>query len=446
MSSFIKSKYFGFLPILFTGLLFCACGDSSSGSNDQESSSSSTAGQNNTSELDVALEYFATEEDLPNCTDNRDGMAVIVAKEKLICVNKKWTPLDGIVPLVCKTPACNDYREGEYYFIASDSSYVQCEDGKWIDSYDNEIDEDTYLSCIKSEIVAGTAESEDDLPNCTDKREGEFFLVDDEVQVCLSSWKVVETFVKSYDDLPECDSENQKDLIYVIDEEKLVKCKVKASEEAPSDEIKSSSSRARSSSSAKLSSSSVRSSSSAKLSSSSMINSSSSAVSSTSTTGCTKNKVSPLSTWGYFGVAMPIIVSEGSIQTIYISVSSNELINQAEKITQYGVVIGRHEDRLFVNGSEIYSTSIYTLNSSYGYANISTNGYKAISFRKTGTWLEDEIAGTQIEVALAFYTPQLLREDLAEINQWSPIEYDLFAIPAGSEVCYDLTGDAYRAQ
>ena len=103
----------------------------------------------------------ATMEDLPNCTENREGVTALVAEDNSTyeCKSGKWTFVSApmqTVETLDDLLACVAKREGSTSYITKEHTLYRCEDGSW----------------EKMITFMDDAKTKDDLPNCTEKREG----------------------------------------------------------------------------------------------------------------------------------------------------------------------------------------------------------------------------------------------------------------------------------
>jgi uncharacterized protein (TIGR02145 family) len=105
--------------------LFAACGDSDGGANTSTNAGVST--------LD---EVYASEDDLPGCTEKYDG-AVAFVKEGLTafkCEDGRWENKGEYYANNDAIKNCTAKREGEVAYIVDEDKSLVCEDGKWVNS------------------------------------------------------------------------------------------------------------------------------------------------------------------------------------------------------------------------------------------------------------------------------------------------------------------------
>ena len=103
----------------------------------------------------------ATMEDLPNCTENREGVTALVTEDNSTyeCKSGKWTFVSApmqTVETLDDLLACVAKREGNTSYITKEQALYRCEDGSWKKMI-------SFMDDVKTR---------DDLPNCTEKREG----------------------------------------------------------------------------------------------------------------------------------------------------------------------------------------------------------------------------------------------------------------------------------
>ncbi|MCQ2122296.1 MAG: hypothetical protein MJY78_10785 [Fibrobacter sp.] len=175
-------------------LLFVACGDN-------DFSSVEEPQEPNT---------YASYEDLPNCTVNREGVVVLVEDEKSYyqCSGRRWSFSEmGVdtVEVIDDLSNCTAKYEGLRAYVEKEKSVYTCTDGEWVVTQKPILEIDT----------------EDDLPNCTAAREGDTarVLLDSSIYVCLDGgWEVIYApmkSVKTKDNLPKCEGALEGDTIYV---------------------------------------------------------------------------------------------------------------------------------------------------------------------------------------------------------------------------------------
>ncbi len=241
--------------------------------------------------VSARLDTAATMDDLSNCTSKLDGDSVLVESENAVfrCRDGRWKKVRGLTMNVATAddlPACTSKRDEDSAYVADEHSVYGCYDGKWKKLY----------------ALMDTVKTADDMSSCNDKRENDSAFVQEEnrIYICMAKkWRLLGDVLATEDDMKNC-TENREDMrIYVKDIRKSLICRdgkwfsfklsnlVEEEDEEDEEPAESSSSEEKweelpSSSSLKKSSSSVASSSSVKSSSSSVKSSSSSAKSSSS--------------------------------------------------------------------------------------------------------------------------------------------------------------------
>ena len=118
----------------------------------------------------------ATMEDLPNCTENREGVTALVAEDNSTyeCKSGKWTFVSApmqTVETLDDLLACVAKREGSTSYITNERALYRCEDGSWEKMI-------TFMDDVKTK---------DDLPSCTEKREGNNAFVTTELVALICS-------------------------------------------------------------------------------------------------------------------------------------------------------------------------------------------------------------------------------------------------------------------
>ena len=112
-----------FVALGLTGL--SACGDSDGGAN-----ASTNAG---TAALD---EVYASEDDLPGCTEKYDGAVAFVKEGSTAfkCDDGRWENKGEYYANNDAIKNCTAKREGEVAYIVDEDKSLVCEDGKWVNS------------------------------------------------------------------------------------------------------------------------------------------------------------------------------------------------------------------------------------------------------------------------------------------------------------------------
>ena len=117
-------KKFSLLAVLFS-FFITACGDSDGGAN-----TSTNAG---TAALD---EVYASEDDLPGCTEKYDGAVAFVKDRSTAfkCEDGRWENKGEYYANNDAIKNCTAKREGEVAYIVDEDKSLVCEDGKWVNS------------------------------------------------------------------------------------------------------------------------------------------------------------------------------------------------------------------------------------------------------------------------------------------------------------------------
>ncbi|MCQ2061304.1 MAG: hypothetical protein MJY47_06925 [Fibrobacter sp.] len=167
MKNFLLSSVFAFAFVLLA-----ACGGDEPSYNGP-----AIAEESSSSEGDV--ERYESEDDMPSCTENRDGVVADVGGKKFVCVPRKWKALNGMVTDVCDLGTCDERSEGKYFYAEVSKKYFVCMDGEWLDGEGEPLPSKMAYNCLVDSLSKESVETEDDLPNCTEKREGGKKYVDD---------------------------------------------------------------------------------------------------------------------------------------------------------------------------------------------------------------------------------------------------------------------------
>lgn len=178
----------------FAAFMLAACGEDSAGTNSVEKN-------DETSDKGDIIQIEDVD-DLPNCTAKREGVeAVTEDGDKYVCKDGEWKVPDPDVPSYeteDDLPNCTEKREGALAHVEETDETYTCNDGEWIeegstppsnddseenDDGENPGDDDgsNAESSSSKEKSSSSIEvaTEEDLPNCTSKREGVLAYVDD---------------------------------------------------------------------------------------------------------------------------------------------------------------------------------------------------------------------------------------------------------------------------
>ena len=202
----------------------------------------------------------AAMEDLPNCTENREGMTALVAEDNATyeCKSGKWTFVSApmqTVETLDDLSNCTSKVEGDTVKVASESAIFRCDDGKW-EKYRTLTDTlesaDDLLACVakregntsyitrehalyrcvdgsweKMVAFMDTVKTKDDLPNCTGKKEGDstFVSKDESVYLCIDKeWAYLGEVTDESDDLPNCTEKREGNKAFVAAEHETLIC------------------------------------------------------------------------------------------------------------------------------------------------------------------------------------------------------------------------------
>ena len=202
----------------------------------------------------------ATMEDLPNCTENREGVTALVAEDNSTyeCKSGKWTFVSApmqTVETLDDLSNCTSKAEGDTVMVASESAIFRCDDGKW-EKYrtltDTLASAEDLLACVakregntsyitkehalyrcedgsweKMVAFMDTVKTKDDLPNCTGKKEGDstFVSKDESVYLCIDKeWAYLGEVTGNTDDLPNCTEKREGNKAFVAAERETLIC------------------------------------------------------------------------------------------------------------------------------------------------------------------------------------------------------------------------------
>lgn len=356
------------------------------------------------------IKAVETLDDLSNCTSKVDGDTVKVKSERAFyrCDDGKWRKYRAIIDTLTKADdllACVSKRDGNAAYIIEERVLYRCDDGVW-----------------KKEIsFMDTTSSKENLPNCTGKKEGDSSFVKKEgvVYLCIEKkWRYLGEVAENEDSLPNCTEKRDGVKKFVVDESVTLICSEGKwlrydiyTEIEPKETSESSSSLE---DLAPESSDSKKSSSSEKASSSSAGQSSSSFEIDWDKITCgnapaTTQTAGPDHGWGDFGYVIPLEVTGSNRQEIYLSFDTTETgINGPDRWDTFGVLIAQYDasKKQWIPGTEIFSNDLKDARSLYAdYSTVNTFGFfEHFTFDTKGTWLE-EYAGKTIDAVVAFYAP-----------------------------------------
>ena len=179
----------------------------------------SDGGNNSTQPMEQKQVSVTVEaiEDLPNCTETREGEYALVTEDSSTykCENGKWEFDSAPTPTVetlDDLSNCSAKIEGDTVKVNSESAMFRCEDGAW----------------QKKVTFMDTTTSQETLPNCTSKLEGDSTYASNENSVFLcieGSWHYLGAVAPTSDSLPNCTEKYEDGRILVIDEHNTLICK-----------------------------------------------------------------------------------------------------------------------------------------------------------------------------------------------------------------------------
>ena len=158
-------------------------------------------------------------EDLPNCTENREGESAVLAENDATyeCKNGKWI-LVSMPTLTVETlddlSNCTKRIQGDTVKVIAESAIYRCDDEEW----------------VKFRVLTDTLKSTDDLHACVKKREGNLAYVSGEhaLYTCEDeSWIKTVSYmdtVSSQNNLPNCTSKIEGDSSFVKKENSVYLC------------------------------------------------------------------------------------------------------------------------------------------------------------------------------------------------------------------------------
>ena len=159
-------KKISLLAVLFS-FFITACGDSDGGAN-----ASTNAG---TAALD---EVYASEDDLPGCTEKYDGAVAFVKEGSTAfkCEDGRWENKGEYHANNDAIKNCTAKREGEVAYIVDEDKSLVCEDGKWVNSSNvsssSSWSESATESSSSSEEIAANSSSSTSAPLSSSRNDG----------------------------------------------------------------------------------------------------------------------------------------------------------------------------------------------------------------------------------------------------------------------------------
>lgn len=229
--------------VAIVGFLLAACGGDSSGTG-----------------VDAPDMRVETMENLPNCTENREGTTALVAEDSSTykCEEGRWIFMSAPLPTVSTLDDlsnCTAKIDGDTVKVEKESAVYRCDDGEWIKYYtltDTLATSDDLLACVEKregnsayiteehalykcddgvweKIVSymDTVSTKDALGNCTAKREGDSTYVSKEnsVYLCIeSAWRYLGTVAANSDELPNCTEKRNNEQAFVVEEHMTLIC------------------------------------------------------------------------------------------------------------------------------------------------------------------------------------------------------------------------------
>lgn len=210
--------------------------------------------------VDAADMRVETMENMPNCTENREGTTALVTEDSSTykCEEGRWIFMSAPLPTVSTLDDlsnCTAKIDGDTVKVEKESAVYRCDDGEWIKYYaltDTLATSDALLACVEKregntayiteehalykcddgvwgKIVSymDTVSTKDALDNCTAKREGDSTYVSKEnsVYLCIeSAWRYLGTVAANSDELPNCTEKRNNEQAFVVEEHMTLIC------------------------------------------------------------------------------------------------------------------------------------------------------------------------------------------------------------------------------
>ena len=210
--------------------------------------------------VDAADMRVETMENLPNCTENREGTTALVTEDSSTykCEEGRWIFMSAPLPTVSTLDDlsnCTAKIDGDTVKVEKESAVYRCDDGEWIKYYtltDTLATSDALLACVEKregntayiteehalykcddgvwgKIVSymDTVSTKDALDNCTAKSEGDSTYVSKENSVYLgieSAWRYLDTVAANSDELPNCTEKRNNEQAFVVEEHITLIC------------------------------------------------------------------------------------------------------------------------------------------------------------------------------------------------------------------------------
>ncbi|MCL4102134.1 fibrobacter succinogenes major paralogous domain-containing protein [Fibrobacter sp. HC4] len=108
---------------------------------------------------DSSASFVESEDDLPNCTESRDGSVSFVdgTKEGFVCKDRKWLHYDMIVDVDENLPGCTGSREGLTAYLYEENRELKCVEGVWGAVGEAAGSSSSVFPSSSSSVIPGTA-------------------------------------------------------------------------------------------------------------------------------------------------------------------------------------------------------------------------------------------------------------------------------------------------
>ncbi|MDO4948309.1 MAG: hypothetical protein Q4E52_12110, partial [Fibrobacter sp.] len=148
----MNKKFFGKKVVKFGFVAFAlalglaACGDDGS-----------TNGPANNHE-DTNISSVESEENLPSCTESREGFVNFIngTKEGFVCKNRRWDHYDMIADIDDNLPSCTGSREGLSAYLYEEDRELNCVEGSWDVVGEVASSSSTSVPGTSSSVIPGT--------------------------------------------------------------------------------------------------------------------------------------------------------------------------------------------------------------------------------------------------------------------------------------------------
>ena len=109
-----------------------------------------------------SIPEYDSEDNMPNCTKDRQGKLSMVDSVVHLCNDGKWQEIGDAVETADSLPNCTKKRNGETVYIIDDGTALVCENGKWTeDETTSEIIEENKKDEAKSSSSKSNKDSDD---------------------------------------------------------------------------------------------------------------------------------------------------------------------------------------------------------------------------------------------------------------------------------------------